>query len=91
MLLIDQSLKWLDHQFFTVSHVLKNVLLQDEETSVDPQIGFLNGGNVLHEIVLSHRDDVKRLRGTDRQETGYFIMPVKIINIIGQTEIGQSI
>ena len=42
-LLLDQPLKWLPHQFFARLDVAKDLVAQNEEAAVDPDVGAAQG------------------------------------------------
>src|SRR5580704_930961 len=51
LLLSNQPLEGLDDQFFFVTHVVENLFLEDEKSSVDPDAAIVDGMNLRNETM----------------------------------------
>src|SRR5579883_647210 len=89
--LLDEALKWLLHQLFSLFNVVENLPLEDEESPVDPDIRAIDIADSVDRAVLNRGDDVERLGRLHRHETGYLVAATEVVEQSGKMQIGQSV
>src|SRR4051812_37943398 len=79
--LCHQSLEGFNHQLFAFAHVVENLLLENEESTIDPNAAIVNRMNVRHQALSSvvHRNKVIAKIWTDAHETSNLVLSMEMI------------
>src|SRR4051794_13289186 len=92
LLLLDESLEWLNHEFLACSHVVKDLFAKDEVTAIYPYgsiSDWLNSGNQARVGVAG--DNVIAQVRQHTQETGDSILATEVVKLTRKGKIGKTI
>ena len=87
----DQTLEGFVDQILARLQDVEDRLPQDEEAAVDPEARRARQLNVLDAVVSADRDDVERLAGTHRQKGRDLAATDRVLDQLGQGEVGQHV
>ena len=87
----DQALEWRLDQFIAVAHVVEDLLSEDEEAAVDPEIGVLAGADALDLPARPHVDQMQAERRPHRSEAGDLSARAEGLDHFRQIDIGKAV
>ena len=87
----DEPLKGLLDEFLAFLEVVEDLALESEEAAVDPEVSPADTADVLDEVVVAERDRMKALTRTYADEAADLVLPVEVVEVFRQREIGEPI
>src|SRR5579859_399382 len=93
LLLRNQPMKRLNHQFLFVADVAKNVLFENEKPAVNSYIAVANGVNVGNQAAIAffNRDEVITEVRPDTKKAGNLALVVKMVQLLRKGQVGQPV
>lgn len=81
LVLLDESLEWLNDEFFSRLDVAEDILLKNEVAAVYLHGAAVHALNLVHVIIVPQRDDMIAEWWSDTDATGYLVVGAEMLNI----------
>ena len=92
LILGDQPLERLFHEFVTRFYVVKNAFAEDEMASINPQPGRIYGSDTINDIrIVFDINCMKALRCTSGQQTRDRFFTFEDLDKVGQMQVAQAV
>src|SRR5690349_7789660 len=77
--------------FITVVHIVKDLLMKNKESNVDPNLGFGFGVNAFYHPIFIRLNNMKRKGWFDTEKTTDFFAFTKLIKVPVQIQLAETI
>src|SRR5689334_6104740 len=91
MAALDQAVERLEHELLALLDEVEDLLAEDEEAAIDPDVGLLAGTDALHRSRLVELCEMKADRRMNRDEAGDLAALLEALDHLRQGSVGQAV
>ncbi len=87
----DQSLEWIQHEFFAGLHIIKDLTPHQKETVIDPNVGGVRWSKPLDPTVGCHVNQMKRERRADGEKACNLSAFLKAVDHCVEIDVAETV